>query len=123
MVFHIVNLFYEVICFLIVVTIFNLNKANACKSAAVFNFIQVIAHNNNRIGNIVGSNIFNILFVIGVSAAIIPVPFANGFRFDTIVAALAAVLLLICSLKDRKLKRLSGIIMLLAYAVYFVVIL
>ena len=74
------------------------------------------------IGNIVGSNIFNILFVIGVSAAIVPVPFANGFRFDTIIAVAAAVLLLLCSLKDKKLKRWSGILMLLSYAAYFIVI-
>lgn len=74
------------------------------------------------IGNIVGSNIFNILFVIGVSAAIVPVPFANGFRFDTIIAVATAVLLLLCSLKDKKLKRWSGILMLLSYAAYFVAI-
>ena len=49
------------------------------------------------IGNIVGSNIFNILFVIGISSVIVPVPFANGFRFDTIIAVAAAVLLLLCS--------------------------
>ena len=74
------------------------------------------------IGNIVGSNIFNILFVIGVSAAIVPVPFATGFRFDTIVAVFAALLLLLCALKDGKLRRWSGVLMLLCYAAYFAVI-
>ncbi len=74
------------------------------------------------IGNIVGSNIFNILFVIGVSAVIVPVPFATGFRFDTIIATAAAVLLLVCALKDRQLKRWAGILMLLAYAAYFAMI-
>ncbi len=74
------------------------------------------------IGNIVGSNIFNILFVIGVSASIIPVPFANGFRLDTIVAVIAALILLVCPLKEMKLKRWAGVLMLIAYAVYFVII-
>ena len=74
------------------------------------------------IGNIVGSNIFNILFVIGISSVIVPVPFANGFRFDTIIAVAAAILLLLCGLKDKKLKRWSGILMLLSYAAYFVAI-
>lgn len=74
------------------------------------------------IGNIVGSNIFNILFVIGVSAAIVPVPFAVGFRFDTIVAVFAALLLLLCALKDGKLRRWSGVLMLLCYAAYFAAI-
>ncbi len=73
------------------------------------------------IGNIVGSNIFNILFVVGLSALIVPVPFATGFRFDTIVAVLAGVLLLICSLKGN-LKRWAGIVMLLSYVAYFAMI-
>lgn len=74
------------------------------------------------IGNIVGSNIFNILFVVGLSAMIVPVPFATGFLFDTIIATAAAVLLLLCCLKGRTLKRWHGILMLLGYAVYFYVI-
>ncbi len=74
------------------------------------------------IGNIVGSNIFNILFVVGLSASIIPVPFATGFRFDTIVAIIAGVLLFACSLKDGKLKKWAGALMLLSYVVYFAMI-
>ena len=74
------------------------------------------------IGNIVGSNIFNILFVIGLSSVIIPVPFAPGFRFDTVVAVIAGVILLLCARKDKALKRWAGIIMLLSYAVYFAII-
>ena len=74
------------------------------------------------IGNIVGSNIFNILFVVGLSAMIVPVPFATGFLFDTIIATAAAVLLLLCCIKGRTLKRWHGILMLLCYAVYFYVI-
>lgn len=75
------------------------------------------------IGNIVGSNIFNILFVVGLSASIIPVPFLEGFRFDMLVAIFAAVLLLLCVLKNQKLNRWAGILMLFSYAVYFAVIL
>lgn len=75
------------------------------------------------IGNIVGSNIFNILFVVGTTALITPVTFAANFFFDSGVAAMAAVLLLLFVIKDRKLKRLGGIIMLAAYGVYFVYLL
>ena len=74
------------------------------------------------IGNIVGSNIFNILFVVGISAAIIPVPFAPGFKFDTFTAIFAAVLLLVCSIKNNTLKRWAGILMLLSYIMYFIII-
>lgn len=72
------------------------------------------------IGNIVGSNIFNILFVAGTSAIIIPVLFQPAFAADSIVAIAAAVLLWLCVLKDHKLTRSGGILMLLSYAAYFI---
>ena len=76
------------------------------------------------IGNIVGSNIFNILFIVGLSALITEVPFARNFIFDTLIAAAAAVMLLICCLLGKgRLKRSAGILMLIGYAVYFAVIL
>ena len=68
------------------------------------------------IGNIVGSNIFNILLVVAV-------PFAKDFLLDTAVSVGAAVLLIVCSLKKRTLKRWHGIVMLLCYTAYFVWIL
>lgn len=71
------------------------------------------------IGNIVGSNLFNILFVVGTTALITPVVFEPGFVIDTLVAAAAGLLLWICVLRDKKLGRMSGIIMLAGYAVYF----
>lgn len=72
------------------------------------------------IGNIVGSNIFNILFVVGTAALIIPVPFNPAFVIDTAVAIGAAVLLWICVLPKKKLTRPGGILMLAGYAGYFV---
>lgn len=72
------------------------------------------------IGNIVGSNIFNILFVVGTTALITPVVFETGFLIDSLVAVAAGVLLWICVAKDQKLKRPAGIIMLLSYVGYFV---
>ncbi len=74
------------------------------------------------IGNIVGSCIFNILFVIGLSALVTPVPFAAAFRFDCIIAGAAAIFLLVCCIKDKKLKRWHGAVMLAGYAVYFLTI-
>jgi Ca2+/Na+ antiporter len=47
------------------------------------------------------------------------VPFVPGFRFDTIISLVAAVLILLCTIKDRKLKRWAGALMLLTYAAYF----
>ena len=70
-------------------------------------------------GNIVGSNIFNILFVVGLSSVIISVPFASAFIVDMIVAIGAGVLLWIFSLHKKKLIPIHGVVFLLAYAGYF----
>lgn len=70
------------------------------------------------IGNIVGSNIFNILFVVGISSLIIDIPFASAFNFDTYVALGAAVLLLLCVLRTQQLQRWAGALMLVCYAAY-----
>ena len=75
------------------------------------------------IGNIVGSNIFNILFVVGLSGLIIPVPFTANFRIDTLVAIATGVILLLCSIRQKKLLRWHGIVMLLCYAAYFLYLL
>lgn len=71
------------------------------------------------IGNIVGSNIFNILFIVGLSGLIIPVPFEAAFRFDTLVALGAAVMLFVFALPKKRLPKFTGLIMLLSYALYF----
>ena len=75
------------------------------------------------IGNIVGSNIFNILFVIGTVALICPVPFEGRFLIDTVVAILCGILLWAGTIRHRQLRRPCGVIMLLAYAGYFVYLL
>ena len=75
------------------------------------------------IGNIVGSNIFNILFVVGTTALITPVTFKAGFLIDSAVALAAGLILWFGVMKEQKLKRPVGILMLAAYAAYFVYLL
>lgn len=75
------------------------------------------------IGNIVGSNIFNILFVVGISAIITPIAFETAFIKDAVVAIGAAILLFLCVLPKKKLTRAGGILMLACYAAYFAYIL
>lgn len=73
------------------------------------------------IGNIIGSNIFNILFVVGISSLVSPSPiaFADSFIVDSIVAVAAAALLWLLVLKNKRISRLGGVIMLACYAGYF----
>lgn len=72
------------------------------------------------VGNIVGSNLFNILFVLGTSAVITPVAYETAFIFDSIVAILVMVVLWLLVFRKQKLSRSGGALMLAMYAVYFV---
>lgn len=72
------------------------------------------------IGNIVGSNVFNILFILGTTALITPIPFANKFIIDTVFAIIVGIVLWLCIFKKNKLTRGAGIIMLILEAFYLV---
>lgn len=72
------------------------------------------------VGNIVGSNIFNILFVVGISSVITPVIYARAFVIDSIACIGTSVLLWLFVLRKNKLNRLQGALMLLCYAGYFI---
>ena len=90
-------------------------------------FTSVVAAHRGKadiaIGNIVGSNIFNILFVVGTSALIIPVAFASSFAIDCIVAILAGIVLWLCTFRKKKLTRTGGTFMLFCYLAYFLYLL
>lgn len=72
------------------------------------------------VGNIVGSNIFNILFVVGTSALITPVVYASSFLVDSIAAIAVGIILWLLVFRKQKLNRLGGVILLVCYAGYFV---
>lgn len=71
------------------------------------------------IGNVVGSNIFNILFVTGTTALICSVPFESKFLIDSAVAVGSGIILWLGTIRHKELRRPCGIVMLLAYAGYF----
>lgn len=83
----------------------------------------VAAYRNNAdiaIGNVVGSNIFNIFWILGVSAAITPLPFQPSANVDigvTFIASLALFLLVFVS-RPHQLQRKHGIVFLLLYTAY-----
>ncbi len=70
------------------------------------------------IGNIVGSNLFNILFILGTTSLIKPIPFGSEYLVDSILGIVAVTLLFIFSAMGKKLKRVHGIIFLVIYSVY-----
>ena len=75
------------------------------------------------VGNILGSNIFNILFVLGTVALIAPVEFATAFLLDAVLCIVSMALLMLLCFKKQVLSRKGGAVMLVCYAAYFVYLL
>ena len=75
-------------------------------------------HVDIAIGNIIGSNIFNILFVIGTAALITPIPFEQAFIADALIALAAGIILWLGVVRKQQLRRPCGIIMLVGYGAY-----
>ena len=72
------------------------------------------------VGNIVGSNIFNIGMVLGVPVALFGSVAAVGFSIIDLITLLAsAIMLFAFSFKDHRIAKSEGIIMLILFAVYY----
>ena len=86
--------------------------------------IPVIAaakHNSDiAIGNVFGSNIFNVFFVLGTSAAIHPLPAYEGIGLDACMAAMGSIIvwLAVKTDKARKVQRWAGALLLIVYGAY-----
>lgn len=74
--------------------------------------------NEIAMGNVIGSNIFNILFILGVSAAIRPLNVDPACLYDTIILIFLSALVWLMARPKFQLGRASGIIMILLYAAY-----
>ncbi|MGZ5197523.1 MAG: calcium/sodium antiporter [Kaistella sp.] len=72
------------------------------------------------IGNVVGSNIFNVFWILGVSAVINPLPFQQSGNFDLMTAVLASVLLMASLFIGKRhiLEKWQGALFLLIYVAY-----
>lgn len=82
--------------------------------------VAAFKHNNDiAIGNVVGSNIFNVFFILGTSAIIKHLPVYPGIEIDTALVAVSAlaVWLLLCN-KNRSINRWGGALLLVLYAGY-----
>lgn len=83
----------------------------------------VAAYNKNTdiaIGNVVGSNIFNIFLILGVNGLIQPLPFDGIMNFDLYVLAASTIVLMIFmfTLNTRKLDRWEAFLLLISYIAY-----
>lgn len=67
------------------------------------------------VGNVVGSNIFNILFILGISSIIHPIGVNGASLYDMIILIGISILVFLFSMKGKVISRTEGIIMLLIY--------
>jgi cation:H+ antiporter len=76
------------------------------------------------LGNVVGSNIFNIFFVLGISAVIRPLPFNSSSNGDIAVTIFASIILFSFMVigKRRVIERYQGVLMVMTYVAYVVVL-
>lgn len=74
------------------------------------------------LGNVIGSDIFNILFVLGIATAISPISFLMENVIDIILLIIMSVIVLAFAWTKQQINRKEGILMLLMYAAYMVYI-
>lgn len=84
---------------------------------------SIVAARKNQVdmalGNVIGSNIFNILFVLGIGASISPIGFITENMIDIAILIAMSLIVWIFTWSKRRVNRMEGICMLLLYAAYW----
>lgn len=87
---------------------------------------SIVAARKNQVdmalGNVIGSNIFNILFVLGIGSAISPIAFITENMIDIALLVAMSILVWIFTWTRRKINRPEGIVMLAIYGAYWLYI-
>ena len=87
---------------------------------------SIVAARKNEVdmalGNAIGSNIFNILLVLGIAATISPIGFIRENVIDIVALIIMSLIVWLLALKKEELSRLDGALMILLYIIYFVYI-
>ncbi|MEG2258000.1 MAG: calcium/sodium antiporter, partial [Lachnospiraceae bacterium] len=79
--------------------------------------------NDLAIGNVIGSNIFNILMILGVSSLISPIEVDITAIYDTAILAIVSVIGYICTVKQKGVSKKQGFLFIGMYLMFFVYIL
>ena len=98
----------------------------ACGTSLPELVTSVVAAKKNEVdmalGNVIGSNVFNVLFVLGIASSISPIAFIMENVIDIILLTLMSALVWGFGWTKQKIERKEGIIMIALYAVYLVYI-
>ena len=75
-------------------------------------------HNDVAFGNVVGSNIYNALFILGMTALFMPVKIPEGMGLDMGIMTAVTALMIVIAFIYKKYTRATGALFLALYAVY-----
>lgn len=70
------------------------------------------------IGNVIGSNIFNIFFILGISSALNPLILNLNSFYDIIIMCFVGIVVYLFAIKNRRIGNKKGIVMLILYVIY-----
>ena len=94
----------------------------ACGTSLPELVTSVVAARKNEVdmavGNVIGSNVFNILFVLGIAAAISPIAFVMENVIDITILVVFSVIVWVLCWTRQKLERKEGIFILFLYVIY-----
>lgn len=76
--------------------------------------------NDIAVGNVIGSNIFNALLILGTTSTILPLTLSNDSLIDLIVLFVSGLLVFIISRFSNNIKKWQGVLFVLLYIIYFV---
>lgn len=79
--------------------------------------------NDLAVGNVIGSNIFNILLIIGSSATIVPIAVDVTAIYDTAILIVVSTIAYLLNLRKKKIAKKEGILFLAMYVAFFIYIL
>lgn len=74
------------------------------------------------VGNVIGSNIFNILGILGLSSILSPIKTVSNFSFDILIMVGISILVLPLLYSKLKLERWEGVLLLVGYSIYLVLL-
>ena len=87
---------------------------------------SIVAARKNEVdmalGNAIGSNVFNILFVLGIAGAISPMAFLTENVIDIVILLVFSLIVWLFAWTKKEIKRGEGLIMVLLYVLYVVYI-
>lgn len=94
----------------------------ACGTSLPELVTSIVAARKNEVdmalGNVIGSNVFNILFVLGIAASISPIAFSMENIIDIVILTAMSIVVWVFAATKLKVSRMEGLAMLIFYAVY-----